>query len=422
MRVKFYLTRPESDTETAIFARATYNASKSKIYTGESVKPKYWNPKTHRAKVTPAFRDASPMNARLNDIESIIIDCYRDHIKETGNQPTPAELKQSAELALGRVKGQSMDFYAYFRDFIQRTRAGQRLSPKGTIVSPVKAKHLGTTLNTLTSFDEANKRHTDFANIDLEFYEDFTNWMRKQGLAENTVGSHIRQLKAVLNESVERGFNANTAFRSTRFIATSENVDNLALTDNDLAGLRELDLSDAPHLDRVRDLFLIGCYTGLRYSDFSRLTAENIDGGFIEIEQQKTSARVVIPVHPVVRAIVSKYDGALPNAISNQKLNSYLKDICKKVESLKAMTSKTRTQGGLKTTVNYHKWELVSTHTARRSFATNAYLQGVPTITIMAITGHKTEKSFLKYIKVSPREHAKLMAKIWAEAPMKVVK
>ncbi|MGH2612096.1 MAG: site-specific integrase, partial [Rhabdochlamydiaceae bacterium] len=110
-----------------------------------------------------------------------------------------------------------------------------------------------------------------------------------------------------------------------------------------------------------------------------------------------------------------------PESISNQKTNEGLKEICQRVSSLQVSASKTRTQGGMKLTTNYQKWQIVSTHTGRRTFATNAYLQGVPTVTIMAVTGHKTEKAFLKYIKVTPKEHAKIMAGIWAKNKMRAV-
>src|SRR5699024_10070203 len=108
-----------------------------------------------------------------------------------------------------------------------------------------------------------------------------------------------------------------------------------------------------------------------------------------------------------------KYNGKLPKPISNQKFNLYLKEISKKVESLSATVSKTMIRAGKKVSTEYKKWQLVSSHVARRSFATNAYLQGIPTLTIMAVTGHKTEKAFLRYIRLAPSDHAKLLKEQW---------
>ena len=103
----------------------------------------------------------------------------------------------------------------------------------------------------------------------------------------------------------------------------------------------------------------------------------------------------------------------LPESISNQKTNQYLKELGKRVKCLQTPFAKTITKGGLSVTHNLAKWELLSTHTGRRSFSTNEYLAGTPTVTIMAITGHKTEKAFLRYIKLSKNEHAKLLKLHW---------
>ena len=421
MRIRFYLKRPESTNETAIMARVSYDSQQLKLYTGQSVIPKHWNPKKQRAKDTPTFRDGSSLNVRLDKIKSSLTKCFLDYQNENDAVPSPATLKQLAEAALGRSKEAKLSFFEYFQDFMDRTDTGQRRNAKGQIIKPAKAYKV--TINNLQTFSLKWTRKLDFDTIDLDFYEDYLIFLQMKKLSENTIGREIKNLKAVLNDATERGHNANLAYKSKRFSKPSEDVDNIALSEGELLEIQELDLSDSPHLDRVRDLFLVACYTGLRYSDFSKLTADNVKGGFIEVaKQEKTGQPVTIPVHPVVSRILAKYKGSLPESISNQKFNEFLKDTCKMVESLKKPTSKTRTQGGLRTTVNYQKWEIVTTHTGRRTFATNAYLQGVPTITIMAITGHKTEKAFLKYIKVNPKEHAKIMAGIWAKQRMNVIK
>lgn len=422
MRIKFYLKIPQSETETAIFCRVSFDAKQVKAYTGLSIIPKYWNPKTHRAKNTPTFREGSSLNVRLDKIQSMINKIWLDYQNEQDAKPSFATFRHLIDVALGRTKQEKLNLFEYFSDFIDRTKKGQRVA-KGRVISASKAKHYATTLNKLKEFAETWSKRLDFDSIDLDFYQDFTGWLRSAGYAENNVGIHIQNLKAVLNEATERNVNKNLSFRSKLFTKTSEEVDNIVLTESELQELQKLDLSDSPHLGNVRDLFLIGCYTGLRYSDFSRLKPEDITGGFIEIKQQKTGNSVAIPVHPVVAAVLKKYKGKLPEAISNQKTNDYLKEVCKLVKCLDVPASKTRTQGGMKVTTNYRKWQIVTTHTARRTFATNAYLQKIQTLTIMAVTGHKTEKAFLKYIKVTPKEHARIMADVWARrSKLKITK
>ncbi len=191
-----------------------------------------------------------------------------------------------------------------------------------------------------------------------------------------------------------------------------EEVHNVYLNESELAHLWALDLSNQPRLERVRDLFLVGCWTGLRFSDFTNLRPENIIGSIAQIQTQKTGEVVTIPIHPIVRQILNKYSGNLPREISNQKMNGYLKEISQ-LASFDEKGIATITKGGSKTSSFKAKWERVSTHTARRSFATNQYKAGFPSILLMKITGHKTEKAFLKYIKVDQEEAAQQLAKLW---------
>jgi integrase len=145
----------------------------------------------------------------------------------------------------------------------------------------------------------------------------------------------------------------------------------------------------------------------LRYSDYSQLTADNVynDGRLLKVKTQKTNKDVVIPLNPFVLTILEKYDGQIPKSISNQRTNDYLKDLGK-LADLNDRVEIKQTKGGILITKFLAEWERITTHTGRRSFATNAYLNGVPTIDIMAITGHTTETSFMKYIKVTAEETA----------------
>jgi integrase len=207
--------------------------------------------------------------------------------------------------------------------------------------------------------------------------------MHDKEFSVNYFGSIIKCLKVFLNEATERGVNSNLAYKSRKFITTEEEVDNIYLSEKDLseiAKLKDLDLS----LERTRDLFLIGAYTGLRFSDLVQVKKEKIKGNILKLRQTKTGGEVVIPLKKEVLTILKKYD-VLP-VQANVKMNLNLKDIAKAAK--------------------IKEWQRVSTHTARRSFATNAYLAGVPVIGIMKITGHQTQKNFLRYIKITNQENA----------------
>lgn len=288
-------------------------------------------------------------------------------------------------------------------------------------VSRLVKKNYDVTLKLLKKFAEKEERNIDFDDITLDFYDDFLEFLEAQNYALNTIGKHIKNIKVFMNAATERGLTANMQYKSKKFKVLTEEADTIYLTEAELQRIYELDLSDKPHLDRVRDLFIIGAWTGLRFSDWHKVTQKNIDGDFLTLTQEKTKDPVVIPLHPTVKAIIKKYDGTLPPVISNAKTNLHIKEVVKEAD-IKSPEEKSITRGGLGITKNVERWELVSTHTARRTFATNQYLAGVPAYVIMQVTGHRTEQAFLKYIRVTPRQHAEKLREFWQNRPvMKVV-
>ena len=420
MKVSYFLTRPKAKTETAIYARLCYSGLKFKYYLPESIHPKFWNKETQRAKETQKFKEYPEFNARLDKAESDIKNIHRRFINDNGGIiPSIKTLKSLLDAAFKTVEQpvqREVTFFSLFTDIKNSSEAGTRMNAKtGKPISRNTYKTYKTVLTHLSDFQKIYRRKIDFDTIDLEFYSDYTEYLikGKPKLSTNTIGKHIQIIKLVMNEAAERGIQVNNGYKSKRFRTLKESTDSIYLNDQEIMALEEFDLSDQPRLERVRDLFLVGCRTGLRYSDFSILKPENIKDGFIELTQTKTLDKVVIPVHPSVKIILDKYNGSLPRAISNQKMNEFLKEIAKKINCLKVPASRSLTKGGVKVTHSLRKCDLITSHTARRSFATNEYLAGTPTLTIMAITGHRTEKAFLTYIKLAPQEHAKLLKLHW---------
>lgn len=256
------------------------------------------------------------------------------------------------------------------------------------------------------------KRDYDFTEINQEFYDGFVEYLQGLKFTANSVGKHIRILKLMLNEATRTGINTSNNY--TAFYVFNEDVDTIYLNEEELIKIKEADLSNTPHLDRVRDWFLILAWTGCRFSDLEKIGKTDIKDGYITFRQQKTNNKVTIPLHPVVSEILIKYDYNLPALISNQRFNEYVKEVAEKAE-IKDNEAVTKTIGGKLQTTTQPKYKLISSHTGRRSFCTNMYKKGLPTLMIMSISGHKTEKSFLKYIKVRQEEHAQMMAKAWKE-------
>ena len=426
MDVQLYLKRTDSDKETVVFARISYNGYQLKYYLPEKIHPKNWNKDTKRARETKKFQEYPEFNTRLTNIISDIKTIFRRYQNDNdGKIPMPDLYKELLDTVLkAKPVKPEHTFFTYLQEIIDQSAKGLRVNPKtGKAITKGTPKVYTTVQNHLLEFNKTSKINIDFETIDLEFYKEYTDYLINTAkLSANTIGKHIQTVKLIMNEETEAGFNKNMAYKSKKFIVLREEAENIYLNEAELKEIEKLDLSANPRLDKVRDLFLVGCYTGLRFSDFSILKSKQIKDGFIETTQIKTGGAVVIPVHDVVKNILLKYNDAMPPAISNQKFNSYIKDVVKVIDALKVGVDITATKGGKRSTVNSPKWQLVSTHTARRSFATNEFLAGTPSLTIMAITGHKTEKAFLKYIKVTPNEHAKLMKENWEKRKAATIK
>ncbi len=200
--------------------------------------------------------------------------------------------------------------------------------------------------------------------MDLHFYHKLLKYLNDKNFATNHVGSIVKYLKVLMNNALKDGMHDNRKFEDSGFTKPSETVDSIYLTDGELLTIYDLDLTDKNGLDRVRDLFLIGCYTGLRFSDFSRLVPENFfaEGRLLKVTTQKTNTAVFIPLNPIVMAIVNKYGGLLPKSITNQQTNQHLKEIGK-LADLTEQVEVRRTKGGKQQTKYVEKWELVTTHT-----------------------------------------------------------
>lgn len=262
--------------------------------------------------------------------------------------------------------------------------------------------------------------YLDFAKIgdipvrelDKKFYDGYVSFLNFKGFKLNTVGKHIKNVKAAINwlplsERMECEF---VAPRKCKKLA--EEVDNVYLSTAELHAIETVELEHAYH-DKVRDQFILLAWTGCRYSDLDKLAdPKSIERGYFELEQMKTGTKVCIPIFEPVKRIFQKYNGELPPVISNQKFNSFLKEICK-IAGITEDTSITHTIAGRRIKEYFPKYELVSAHTARRSFATNMFESGAPALVIMQITGHKTEKAFLSYIKTDPETYARMLLTQW---------
>ncbi len=380
-----------------------------KYSTGEKIAPANWDQKTGQVEVkgTNAQRDKfKTINTQLNR--------YKDNferslanLKTLKKTPTLEYFRHELEKEFKKNPQSNPKQPSFFKFIDEWISSCDRAANT--------KKHYTTTQNLLDEFQTFRKKKIRYESIDLNFYDEFVNYMQvEKKFTVNTIGTQIKNLKVFMNESLERKFHENHEHLNKKFKTTEEETDSIYLTEKELNLIYNKDISDNKKLDRVRDTFIIGCRTGLRFSDLRQIAPENIvtdeEGNkFLKITTQKTDERVIIPLHWMVLEILAKYENNLPRVISNQKFNEYLKDLGKLVE-IKDSVQLTKTKEGMRYTKTFIKHELITVHTARRTFATLAYLADIPAISIMKITGHRTERAFLKYIKMSQEDNAKKLS------------
>ncbi|PSL03033.1 MULTISPECIES: site-specific integrase [Cecembia] len=437
----YYLREKSKDGDTPVLLFISYHGHRLKYSTGKSIHPKFWNEDSQLARLVKEFPNAKKFNDRLKFIKGEAEKTLMGMEADLNRIPSTIELKTKLDEVLKEIPEAEKEdpdrmptFMELFDRYIQEAKEGTRLTASGKRFDKRSIQKYNTVYDTLEKFGKSY--HLTFDTIDKNFYTKFVTYLNKEisktvngkkviikpSYTVNTIGKYIQVIKTFLAYATENGYNRNMAFQ--KFKAHNTPGFSIYLNEDEINQIMELDLRSTPHLERVRDLFIVGCWTGLRFSDFTAIRPENIKDEYLEIKTFKTGEKVIIPIHSMVRKIMAKYDGVYPNslppAISNQKMNAYLKDIAKQVDCLKTPVEVERIKGGLKAITRQEKWELVTTHTARRSFATNVYKSGFPAISLMKITGHRTEKAFLLYIKVTPEENAKQLLDHWRKTALKV--
>lgn len=352
------------------------------------------------------------LNTNLDNLEKFAKDSVTE-LTNSGEVPNPDNVKYRIDEKAGRnveLKSRCNNLNEYIDVFIKDAESGARLTDKKTRYKVGTIKNFKGFKVQFDDFQLQKRKKLDFDAITLDFYDRFVEFFTEKKYSPNTIGRHIKNLKTIMRYARDEGYHNNSEIDRRKFKVLREDVDNIYLTEPEIKLLYEMDLSDKPHWELARDVFLIGCYTAQRFSDYSTIRKEQIqdlENGrkVIRLTQQKTGEPVVIPVRHELEVLLKKYDWTVPK-IWEQKLNKYIKEVGGAAK-INMKVPIEQYKGGLKVKSTVPKCDLIKTHTARRSGCTNMYLAGISPLDIMKISGHKTEREFLKYIKVTKEETAK---------------
>lgn len=420
--IKFIVKSKEKQRLATLYLRFI-NGRETDIFTAipEKIYPEYWLNTSQQLKKAIVEDgkfseiEKASFEDKLRDLKNFVLKQFNENVQE-GKTATKEWLKTVIDKHYNKEVAKEETLNQYIDRFINEIESGDRTY---THNNDHKRYELGTIKNFKgfkAQFDEYQKEKKvklQFNSITLDFYDEFVKFFIKKNYSLNTIGRMIKNLKTIMRLSMDEGLHSNTEVNRKRFKTMKTTVDNIYLTEVEVNKIRDLDLSEDSVKDVARDVFLIGVYTAQRFSDFSRITPENIktlEGiKVIDIIQQKTRERVIIPIKPELDEILKKYNYTVPKTWE-QKVNFHIKKIGEKAGITESIEVE-KIKGGLKVKSFVSKNDLIKTHTARRTGCTLMYLAGIPAIDIMKISGHKTEREFLNYIKTSKEETAQNLAK-----------
>ena len=358
-----------------------YFQGKVKYYsTGLKVLEEDWNSKSGYVKTVHPL--SKVYNAKIKSLRNKI----EEHFLSGGGFEDFQGEENSGKHALAQ----------FLARFVAEGEKGMLGLKEGTL------KNYRATLMRLEQYESHIGKKLFFNDITLAFERDFSSFLEEHGNCKLPgISKHIKNLKRVMGTAQEQKLHRNEAYRQFK-VHRSNKSQKIYLTREEVETLEAMDLSHQPPLEIERDRFLLGYYFVQRFSDVSRLKRENIftrEGqAFLHYKSQKTGQEAILPASQKALAILEKYDYQM-NFSSIQQANRELKKICALAGINEVVTEGERT---------LPKSQLVTTHTARRSAATNLYLEGASLKTIADLGGWENSETLRLYLRASGFDSARL--------------
>lgn len=413
-----YLIKGKSEF-TAIYVRLKDGRNTDlTASTGYTIEPKYWSDATGKVKQTASNKEKVNLAYNLEQLQRKIIDSLnadkgkgielnKEWLKDVIARYKNPQLENSTSLLI--------DFIRAYQSYL-KTKTNKST---GRITSESTLRNFNTTITRLEKFQEYKKKAFTLSDIDLTFHSDYFKFATdKLQLSINSIGKDLRQIKTVCLDASDKGHEINKQVESRKFNSPSEPTIFVTLNEMEIDRIKQHNFNlENGYLDNARNWLIIGCWTGCRVNDLMKLTTKNIlltpnGKKFIRYTQNKTGKQVDIPIHSDVLEIIERL-GDFPRPISDVKFNEYIKKVCKLVGLTDEVNGTKQNNKTHKKEVGYfEKWELIKSHTCRRSFATNHYNK-LPNKIIMAVTGHTTEKMLLNYIGETENKHLDDFFELW---------
>jgi len=412
MNYTFKLKKPNGTKESLIYFRSFFNnENKNFIYsTGEKIKPSEWdfegrqpndlNGRTKRAEI---HRSVKMQLDRYSSFFTEIVNRY----KNINEELTVDILKQRFDEKFKKITVKS-DFFRIYQEFLDEKENDYT----GNSISNSTLKRYKCNKNLLEDFESDCKVKITLGKFDDKLYNKFLKYcIEEKKHSANTLHRNVGLLKTFLLWALNKKYTYNNSFISFKKPAKFT-TDEIALNYEQVEHIYNYDFSDNKRLERVRDLFVFGCTTGMRFGNYSTISRSDVDGNFIRVIDLKSKSKnLAIPLNKISKSILEKYDYNLPS-ITNQKMNEYIKEVFKKLEFTDQI-KKTMKYGDELVDQKAEFWTRISSHTARRSFITIMKNKRVPDKVIMSYTGHTSLEVFNAYYRPSEDDKINYMNEVF---------
>lgn len=408
IKLSFWPNRQKTNKEgkVPIYLTLTSNGFRiRKLVNKSHIFQKDWNENSSRIrKVKGDLSDTyNRINEKLESLQELISQINKVALRD--------DISLSKEYVLERLENPSLleiNHRAFSQVFEEFMTINKSTKSKNTL------KAYRTSFNFIKRFETKTGRKAEFKSLDLEFFEKLRDYAFSiEKASDNYFSKIIANLKSFMNWATDRNYNSRLDYK--KFKATEVENEVIYLTMDELMSLHQKDF-ESNRLNHVKDTFCFGCFTGLRFSDLTSLEKVHIKDRFILKNIQKTNAiDHKIPINRYAQEILDRYSATvhepLPK-ISNQKYNDYIKECCEKAE-INSETVVSKSIGGKRISKSVPKWKAITSHTARKTFATNSLILGMKEMVVRNITGHKKEEHFKKYVKIAEDVTTKEMDSTW---------
>lgn len=412
MNYTFKLKQPNGTKESLIYFRSFFNnENKNFIYsTGEKIKPSEWdfegrqpNDLNGRSKRAEIHRSVKMQLDRYSSFFTEIVNRY----KNINEELTVDILKQRFDEKFKKITVKS-DFFRIYQEFLDEKENDYT----GNSISNSTLKRYKCNKNLLEDFESNCKVKISLGKFDDKLYNKFLKYcIEEKKHSANTLHRNVGLLKTFLLWALNKKYTYNNNFITFKKPAKFT-TDEIALNYEQVELIYNYDFSENKRLERVRDLFVFGCTTGMRFGNYSTISRSDVDGNFIRVIDLKSKSKnLAIPLNSISKSILEKYDYNLPS-ITNQKMNEYIKEVFKKLEFTDEI-KKTMKYGDELVDQKAEFWTRISSHTARRSFITIMKNKRVPDKVIMSYTGHTSLEVFNAYYRPSEDDKINYMNEVF---------